>query len=446
MAFDLRPNNLSGLSIITQPAGVIAGADNFIDLYTYAQQYCPELVPQLYMRNGMGSIRGFLEIVGQESTYSSDKIQHSEIGRLQNLLSNVAVSGTTFTSPIDHNLAAGDTIKVSDGAVERQATVDSITSATVFEASSDDGAAFPAFAGGVVSVIGDFSNSYEKGSADSTKYTNWSPDVFENYTHILKRPYKVSQSDMAHKIWIETPFGPKWFNLEVQRTSTLFDNLVEGTQIFHERKSAGNARGVVGVVPTVEQRGNVGNELIDDIESVSQLAFRAKQQGGCREFMAFSRHDQMAALRRMQGSVNAHYAGGAYYGMFDNSKEMALQLGFNSIYVDGITLHATDWKLLDDPTYMGDEKFITSGVAALIVPAGELSVTENGESVMKPYLSYRYRTGGGGNFKKETKVFGPNGTPHKEDTEITHFKSEFTNQLAGANEFTVVRGAAGYYA
>ncbi len=444
MPFDLRENNLSGLSVITQPANVVAGPDNFIDLYTYAQQYMPELIPQLHMANGLGKITGFLQICGHESTYQSDKIEHMEEGRLHNTITDVAVVGTTFTSPIEHNLKVGDTVKVSDGDIERQATVTAITDEFIFEATNDAGGAFGF--GGVVDVICDFSNSYEKGSADAVGSKRWNPNPYYNFTHILKQNYNVSVSDMAHKSWVQTPDGPRWFNHEIERTSTMFDNMVELTQIFHERKTTGNARGVIGVLPQIETRGNVGNEYIDDIEALSAVAFRAKQQGGCREFHIFHNHQQGAELRKMMSGVNAHYATGANYGSFDNSMDMALMLGFKSVYIDGCTFHFTPWSLLDDPSLLGAEKFRASGLACLIIPSGTKYAQENGNTVSKPYLSTRYRQGSGVNFKKEIKLFGPGGTAHKFDIQTTHFKSEFLNQVIGANEFHAVRTGAGYYA
>ena len=65
MAFDLRTNNLSGISIIDQPGGVIADQNNFVDLYSYAEKECPELIPQLHMQNGKGriSVSRFVKMV-----------------------------------------------------------------------------------------------------------------------------------------------------------------------------------------------------------------------------------------------------------------------------------------------------------------------------------------------------------------------------------------------
>lgn len=448
MAFDLRPENLTGLSVITQPANTIAGPDNFIDLYTYAMQYMPHLIPQLHMANGKGSITGFLSITGQEGTYESDQVEHMELGRLHNTVTDVARAGNVFTSPIPHNLSADDigtlTVKFSDGAIEGQGTLTAVTSATVFEATNDAGGAW-AFTGNVDAIL-DFSNSYGKGTEDAKGSKRWDPTPKYNYSHVLKVPYKVSASDMAHRIWVNTPMGPRWFNLEVERSSTLFDNEVDMTQIFHERKASGTNRGVIGVIPRVEADGNVANERIEDVEELSEVAFRIKQQSpNNREYMFWHDHAQSAAFRRALAGTNAYYTVGANYGTFQNKKDMALMLDFKTVFIDGVTFHAQPWNILDDPTLMGNEKFRTSGVAGLLVPSGRKPVMENGNSITKPYLSYRYRSGSGVNFKKEIKLFGPHGTPHKEDTQITHFKSEFTNQLVGANEWFVIRAAAGYY-
>jgi hypothetical protein len=354
----------------------------------------------------------------------------------------VTINTNTFTATTAHNLQPKDTILISDGEIEVQATVESITSTTVFVASNDEGVNFPTFAGNL-DIICDFSNSHEKGSDDAAVGRRWSPDIYENFTHILKVPYEVAASDMVHKSWIMTPDGPRWFNHEIERTSVLFDNKIELTQMFHKRKDAGNARGTIGVIPQIESRGNVANEVIASIDDLSDIAFRIKQQGGgCREFTIWGGHAQQAAWRTMLAGVNAHYAGGANYGMFQNSKEMALMLGFNSCYIDGITFHFSNWELLDDPTLMGNAKFLATSLACLIVPSGNKYVNENGNVVSKPYLGIGYRADGQYNRKREIKIFGPGGgTQHKKDTQMTHFQSEFLNQVVGSNEYFVVRKA-----
>jgi hypothetical protein len=436
MAFTLNANNLSGIATIDQPGGVNATQANFIDLYDYAQQYQPELIPQLHMANGKGKITGFLRITGSEDNYQSDSIQHMEENRLHNILKDVVIATNTFTSPTAHNLRPNQTIIVTDEGIKKQATVDSITSDTVFVASPDDGVAF-AFTGNV-DIMADFSNSWEKGAGNFETARRWDPTPYYNHSHILKEYYDTNASDLVHKIWVETGEGPRWCNFEMARTSDLFDNKVELTQIFHERKAAGNAKGVIGVVPQIETRGNVGNEYIDNIDNLSAIALRAKQQGGCREFTVWSDHTQMAKFRTMMSGLNAGYVNGAYYGAFQNSKDMALMLDFSSVFVDGVTFHFTPWSLLDDPTLFGNAKFRLTSLACLIVPTGSTYVSENGNTVSRSYLTFRYRSDSMYSRKKEVKIFGPDGTAQVKDAQSVHYLSEFTNQVVGANNYFAI--------
>jgi len=444
MAFNLLPGNLTNVSAIDNPAGLIAGPDNFIDLYTVGDKYEKALIPQLHMANGRGKVMPFLKLMGQESTYASDAIQHAEEGRLQTVATGVTFSGNVFTSPTEHTLAVKDTVLISNGVSEVQATVTAVSTDKIFTAVNDIGANFSIFGSDPVTVLCDFSNSYEKGSDDAVIGKRWNPDVYENFTHILKKVYNISGSDMVHNSWIQTPDGPRWYNHEVENSSILFDNLSEYTQFWHKRKASGSAKGVKGVLSQIENRGNIGNEYIQTIDDLDDIAFRLKQEGSCREYTIWHDHAQGTYIRTMLAGVNSHYAGGGNFGTFANNKDTALMLGFGSVYISGVTFHFTPWDLLDRPDMFGSTQFRGSGLACLIMPTGRKNITQDGNSVAAPYLSVRYRSENGQNRKKEIKLFGPGGTAHKKDIQTTHMMSEFTNQLVGANEFFAVRSGVFY--
>jgi hypothetical protein len=449
MAFDLRTNNLTGVALIDQPGGVSATSENFISAYTYAQQYQPELIPQLHYANGLGKITDFLKMTSVEDTYASDQVQHMETNRLHNILKNVAVTASTFTSPTNHNLRVDDVVLISDGVIEAQAIVSAITSATIFVVEYDD--ATPSFAGNV-DVSADFSSRFNKGTNPFETGKNWNPTPYVNYTHIIKETYDISESNMAHQNWVMTPNGPRWFNFEMERTGTLFDNKVELTMLLHRRATdasasavAGKAQGMKGVVQQIEERGNLINDYITSVDDLSDIALRAKQQGNCREFTVWADHKQMAYFRVLSAGVNASFVNGANYGMFQNSKEMALKLDFSSILVDGVTFHFTPWRLLDDPTILGSSKFLLTAPAFIIIPTGMTEVYEEGNAKSKPYLSARYRKDGNVDRKRQVKIFGLGGTPQKADKMTANFLSEMTNQVIGANCYFVGRRGAAFY-
>lgn len=452
MAFDLRTNNTAGVAVIDAPGGVVATNANFITLYDYAMQYMPELVKELHYANGKGSITGVLAIIAGEKTYASDIVQHMEMNRLHNKLKNVAVVGNAFTSPTAHNLRPNMVVKISDGVKEVQAYVQSITSPTVFVALNDKVGAYNFI--GTVDIVADFSNRWDKGSKSFIKGRTWNPKKFQNYTQIIKERYDVNESDMAHTIWIDTPDGPRWCNTELERTNTLFDNIVELTQFFNERAAdgadstlAGVTQGMNGIIPTVEKFGNISNSYIQTIGDLQNVAKRIKLQTDCREYTFWCNHEQMNFFNDICSGVNASFLNGAYYGAFNNDKEMAISLDFVSIFVSGVTFHFTSWKVLDDPTLMSGGKFDTTGIAFLGIPMGKQSTMnpETEETENKPYLTIYNRVKANVNRKRKVTIFGLGGTPQEDDKMTMLLLNESTNQVVGANAYFVGRRSV-YYA
>lgn len=448
MAFELTDNNLLGPSIIDAPANIIKSSANFIDPYDYAMIYKPELISKFHMRHGKGSILGFTRMTGSEGTYASDEIQHGEQNRLHTISKNVAVAGNVFTSPTDHQLRVDDVIIISDGTNEDQAIVTAVATSKVFTALSDTAASF-AFAGNVTLFSG--SNRFAKGTENFTQGFHWDPTIYKNYTHIIKGFYDINDSDRAHDTWLETPDGPMWFNHELANHSRYFDNLAEITHIFHRRSAdgaastvAGKPRGMKGIVQQVEERGNVANEYIENIDDLADIAYRIKQQGGCTSYTIYADHMQMYKFNTMLSGVNAGFVNGANYGVFNNSKEMAMALDFQAVSILGITFFITALQILDNPQFMGAEHFKATAPAFIMVPAGNKSIMQDGESKDAAYLTIKYRKSGFTNRKKQVKLFGPGFTDHKKDTMESHFTQEQLNQIVGANEYFIGRRNAAY--
>ena len=451
MAFDLKDNNASGFAIITNPSSDLrATPENFTTQYDYLQQHQPELIPELMFANGKGSILGFIRATtaGKEGTFESDSIQHSEMNRLHTTLEATATANT-FTCTEPHQLRVKDVVKISDGTAEYQAIVSVVTSATVFVALSDS-VAFT-FTADPVTVICDFSNRHLKGDDAFQKGKKWSPIIHKNYAHIIKEFYEVSDSDLAHKTWIDTPSGPKWYNLEMERNATLFDNKVELTAILHNRAAdlapstvAGFAQGMKGAVQQVEERGNISNDYIKTTVDLSNLALRAKRQGSCREFTVYCDHTQMRYFRELSAGVNASFVNGSHYGAFNNSKDMALNLDFVSIFIDGVQFHFTSWALLDDPTLLAANNFDTTSLAYFMVPSGMMNVSEDGNVVSRPYLTMRYRSNNVTNRRRQVKFWGVLGQQVREDRSSVELLTEMTNQVVGANSYFVGRKGVFY--
>jgi len=450
MAFDLKSYNGSGVAVITDNLSDLrALPENFISSLDYTSQFMPELVPDLVYANGKGSILGFMRAVtnGKESTYEADYIQHSEVNRLHTILEGVTATGNSFVtaSSQPHGLRVNDVVRISDGTAEYQGIVSAITNETTFVVLSDT-VAFT-FNATTVSVQADFSSRFLKGDDAFTQGKKQSQTPYKFHSHIMQEYFDIADSDLAQKTWIKTDAGNYWWNYEMDRISTLYDNKVELTAIFHKRALdnapstvAGNPQGLNGVIPTIESRGNISNDYISTEDDLSDLAKRIKRQGtACREYTVWCGHDQMRRLRILCAGLNSAFINGSHYGAFPMGKDMALSLDFVSVLIDGVQFHFASWLLLDDPTLMAAQLFDTTSIAYVMIPTGNTSVFENGTSTSKPYINLRYRTNGMVNRKRQLKAFGVLGTPVTADKSFVQYLSELTVDMAGVNAYFVGR-------
>src|SRR5690554_1191855 len=155
----LLENNLTGIAVITDPRQIPNQMpSNFIDPYTYAMQYQPELIPDMVYSFGKGSILGFMRATknGVNRTFASDQIQHAEAGRLMRSVQGVTIAGNNFTFPQPHGLQPNMVVRFSHEGQQFQGIVTVITSPTVAVILNDDVNAYPT--GVPLNVTIDFSS------------------------------------------------------------------------------------------------------------------------------------------------------------------------------------------------------------------------------------------------------------------------------------------------
>lgn len=445
--------NTTMVNAIDTKTGIRATADNFINLYSHYQEYEPDKLKQLFLKHGRGKITKFTEMLGNTRFYASDTLTHAEMGRLQHVSKNVSVAGDVFTCPEPHHLRPNEIIEISDGVVRKTAIVSQVTSDTVFVAENREDGAF-----GFTGTVNLFAstNSWNKGEGNFKKGKAWGMDTVTNHTQIIKEAYFMNRSDVVTVIWVDAPQYPGgrgWFSVELGRTLDLYDNEIEYTHLFGRRATdgsaataAGKAQGAKGLIQQIEERGNVGNEYISTKADLEDYAFRLKQQGTCRVLTAWSDHSQMNKFSDIASSLNAAYNAGANYGMFENKKDMAINMDFTTITKAGVTFHTASLGILDDPTILGAEKIREVAPACILVPSGDKVVTEDGNRVSRPFFSTAYRKNNNMNRYREIEFFGrPFGTPIEEDQIKVLCTTEQSNQLVGANNFFVINKAPGFY-
>ena len=150
------------------------------------------------------------------------------------------------------------------------------------------------------------------------------------------------------------------------------------------------------------------------------------------------------AMDDMLASLNSGYSGGTSYGVFNNSEDMALNLGFSGFRRGSYDFYKSDWKYLNDlATRGGINNSATAGedIRGVVIPAGTSSVYDQqlGKNLKRPFLHVRYRASQLESRKMKTWVTGSVGAATSDlDAMTVNFLSERCLITQGANNFMLM--------
>jgi len=456
--------------VALQPsAEQVALSTNYITNFDFLNQYLPDTYEKEFERYGNRTLSGFLRMVGAEMPSNSDLIKWAEQGRLHTKYEDCTTStlaGTdTATFTISDTLVpgsgsiavrVGQTIHITAnaGGGENKAIVTAVdTVAGTIDVAFYEAGGLDAVVAGGTNTMYIYGSEFKKGT-NGMQGSLEADDIFlENNPIILKDTYAVSGSDMAQIGWVEVTTengasGYLWYMKSEHETRLRFDDYLETAMI--EAKPAEAASGAVaagfvgseGVFHAVENRGNVWSggypESLGDWDTVIA---RLDKQGAIEENVIFNNRDFGFAIDDMLAAQNSYGVGGTSYGLFDNDKEMALNLGFTG-FRRGYDFYKSDWKYLNDPTMRGG---LASGVVSgLLVPAGSTSVYDQilGKNAKRPFLHVRYRASQTEDRRYKTWITGSAGGAATSDLDAmeVNFLSERAVCVMGANNFVIFEG------
>jgi len=441
----------------------VALASNYIADMDFLSQYLPDTYEQEFERYGNRSVSSFLRLVGAEIPSASDLIKWTEQGRLHtkyvNCASDAAAAADTATITVSDTVTAGiairkgQTVMISDnaGTGSNKGIVTSVdTSAGSFGVAyyEADGQVFAATATLTLFIYG---SEFKKGTVGMEGSNEADIQIFENSPIIIKDKYTVSGSDMAQIGWVEVDTdggsGYLWYMKSEHETRLRFEDYLETAMIEAVPAAAGSgaaaiaatnvagSKGSDGVFHAVSTRGNVwSGGLMTNIADVDTIVARLDGQGAIEENVLFLNRAESFNLDDILAAQSV--ASGAAYGMFDNDKDMALNLGFTS-FRRGYDFHKTDWKYLNDPTMRGN--LGSDNVTGLLVPAGTTSVYDQviGKNAKRPFLHVRYRASQSEDRKMKTWITGSAGGAATSDLDAmeVNFLSERAICTLGANNF-----------
>jgi len=159
--------------------------------------------------------------------------------------------------------------------------------------------------------------------------------------------------------------------------------------------------------------------------------------------MMFLNRATSLAVDDMLASMNGIGAGGTSFGVFDNSEDMALNLGFSGFRRGSYDFYKSDFRYLNDQATRGgiNAANAASAIRGVFVPAGTSSVYDQqlGKNMKRPFLHVRYRASATDDRRMKSWVTGSVGAATSAlDAMQIHMLSERCLVTQGANNFMLL--------
>ena len=444
---------------------------NYIDFTStatagWAQQYLPDLYEAEVERYGDRTVGGFLQATGSEMPMSSDQIIWTEQGRLHISYTDAAVadaSANTITLPSDHAVRVGQTIVIKGKTADRtgiaKAYVSNVNGATVTALPYATATLDTPFSDADTIDLFVFGSEFKKGDTGMSGAVTPQHVSLTNKPIILKDKYEISGSDASQIGWVEVTgesgqTGYLWYIKAEGDTRSRFEDYLEMAMVEAEKAEAASTIdttfgvsgdvGTEGLFAAIESRGHTATGFLDgnaadDLADFDNLLKILDKEGAIEENMLFVNRATALNLDDMLAAINAHYTGGTSYGVFNNSEDMALNLGFSGFRRGSYDFYKTDWKYLNDASTRG----LTGGIEGVLIPAGTSTVYDQvlGKNLKRPFLHVRYRASEADDRRMKTWVTGSVGGAATSDLDAmeVHYLSERCLVVQGANNFLLMK-------
>jgi len=414
-----------------------AGANDF------AQQYLPEVYEAEVERYGNRTLNGFLRMVGAEMPMTSDQVIWSEQNRLHVSYDNVTQGGAgsavfsfaLVAGSVQNAIFPNDTVVILNPSTG--VTLKGVVDNSVVNGANQDVTCYPFTAAnwdslGVAATnlkMFVYGSIFAKGSAGPVdnggavgSYKSIQPSFtqYSNNPIIIKDSFQINGSDMAQIGWVEVATedgtsGYLWYLKSESETRLRFDDYLEMAMVegelatgaggvsfaaqsanvpgFSAAGGSAVAYGSEGLFAAIQARGNVmaGFSAGTGLSDFDQVLKNLDTQGAIEENMLFLNRSLDLDFDDMLGQISGGSVGGTAYGLFENSEDMALNLGFSGFRRGSYDFYKTSWKYLNDASTRGG--VAVSGIEGVLIPAGTSTVYDQqlGTNIRRPFLHVRYR-------------------------------------------------------
>ena len=473
----------------------------------WAQQYLPDLMEKEAEVFGPRTISGFLSQVGAEEAMTSDQVVWSEQGRLHlsykgNVNSATAgadpgtgvsnIAQVTIEDDIDGNVGSGFTaashgIRVNDTIIVANSDgvfkcLVSVVNGAVLDVLPYGQSALSANTVSKATTILVYGSEFGKGdsyraaagTSNTTDQRGANEPTFKSFSNkpiIMKDYYEVSGSDASRIGWVEVSAengqsGYLWYLKAEADTRARFTDYIEMAMLESEisddssevpgatilpssTTNTGKTAGTQGLFDAIEERGNVttgvtGVNAATDLAEFDAILAEFDKQGAIEEYMMFVNRSTSLAIDDMLASMNSYGAGGTSYGVFNNSEDMALNLGFSGFRRGSYDFYKSDFRYLNDLATRGgiNAANAANAIRGVLIPAGTSSVYDQtvGASMKRPFLHVRFRASQTDDRRMKSWVTGSVGAATSAlDAMQIHFLTERCLITQGANNFMLMQ-------
>jgi hypothetical protein len=404
----------------------------------------PEVRDALIKTYGDQGITGFLTLTGAvNNAGSSDQIEYFEEERRHKrlaVLTGATIAGTATGTQVTLGagvLQAHDVVlDVTTG--ERYIVSASLGGITVGLKSLDGNTGAIIGNGASLAVIG---NMYPQGSDQPTKFTEPQVKRRVNPFMIVKERFEVNGSQATNIGYINTGNGDyRWFMYGESEARKRFMDKREMMLLLGQTgmDESENMAGSEGYFSAIENRGNLydvgGTFALTDVDNI---IVEMDKQGAPTEYAMYLNRtldldvDDMLATGLGTGGMNNGLP--TQFGAFNNSADMAVNLGFKSFTRGGYTFHKHSWKLLNDPALLAGGYF-----KGALVPMTKVADAKTG--VKSPALEMNYKAANGYSREMNHWVTGgavlgyTNNGDAGTDVATFHYRSEVNLITRAANQ------------
>ena len=495
----LAGQGIASGSFVSPNVSKMTLATNYLDLSSeagkgWAQQYVPELYEQEVDRYGNRTISGFLNAISAEFPTTSDEIVWSEQGRLHLAYSaDGQASATKYVitdtkdidtgSAVNHGLRIGQTVVIQHHPGTSNKVFKGIVTAV-----TANGADVEAYGGADIgTTLSDttkrtckffvYGSEFNKGADTMPGSIEPKFESRQNNLMIIKDHFEINGSDVSQIGWIEVAGeagqnGYLWYLKSLGDTRARFNDYLEMSMVEAEKVVGrtgfligdndavdpliGKNQGSEGLFKAIEDRGITANNVVDEfatsgsgvaatdgINDFDILLGELDKQGAIEENMLYLDRTANLVVDDMLAGLSSGAQGGTAYGIFNNSEDMALNLGFTGFRRGSYDFYKTDWKYLNDSSTRGAfTKSAGNTVDGVLIPAGTTSVYDSqvGANARRPFLHVRYRASNMDDRKMKSWVTGSVGaaTSGVDKMEV-HYLSERCLIVQAANNFVLLK-------